>query len=98
MASSTWNLEPSLESSKVVALKERYELFINGSWIAPKKGRYFDSINPANAQVLAQVAYSDATDMDLAVQAARKAYTQVWSTLSGAERGKYLFQIGRAHV
>ncbi|MEN9699146.1 MAG: hypothetical protein RLZZ301_344 [Bacteroidota bacterium] len=95
MSSSTWNLEPSLESRGVVSLKERYELYIDGNWVAPKQGRYFDSINPADAQVLAQVAYSDSADIDLAVKAARKAYTQVWSKMSGTERGKYLFRIAR---
>jgi aldehyde dehydrogenase (NAD+) len=37
----------------------------------------------------------DATDIDRAVAAARKAYEKVWSRMSGAERGKYLFRIAR---
>jgi len=34
-------------------------------------------------------------DVDRAVKAARKAYTGVWSKMSGADRGKYLFRIAR---
>ena len=34
-------------------------------------------------------------DIDRAVKAARRAYEQVWSTMPGAERGKYLFRIAR---
>ena len=37
---------------------------------------------------------SDA-DVDAAVKAARTAYTRVWSRMSGADRGKYLFRIAR---
>jgi aldehyde dehydrogenase (NAD+) len=36
-----------------------------------------------------------AADIDTAVAAARRAYEKVWSTMSGAERGKYLFRIAR---
>jgi aldehyde dehydrogenase (NAD+) len=34
-------------------------------------------------------------DVDRAVAAARTAYDQVWSSLSGSDRGKYLFRIAR---
>ena len=34
-------------------------------------------------------------DIDRAVAAARRAYDEVWSTMPGAERGKYLFRIAR---
>ena len=38
-------------------------------------------------------AQASTKDVDKAVAAARAAYTNVWSKLSGAERGKYLFRI-----
>ena len=34
-------------------------------------------------------------DLDRAVKTARRAYAEVWSKLSGSERGKYLFRIAR---
>ena len=45
--------------------------------------------------MLAEVAEADEADVDLAVKAARRAYNRVWSKMTGAERGKYLFRIAR---
>ena len=95
MSQINWNLEPSLESTAVVQIKEQYELFINGQWQAPLSKTYFDSVNPADESHLAKIAWAQAQDIDLAVQAARSAYENVWSKLSGAERGKFLFRIAR---
>ena len=36
-------------------MKGRYELFINGEFVPPKTAKYFDSINPANEQKLAEI-------------------------------------------
>jgi aldehyde dehydrogenase (NAD+) len=93
--SSDWNLVPAPESTANLKLKEKYDLFINGKFVAPKSGKYFDTINPANEKVLAKVAEANEEDIDLAVKAARKAYTNTWSKLSGKERGKYLYRIAR---
>ena len=93
--SSDWNLVPAPESTATIKLKETYDLFINGKFVAPKSGIYFDTINPANEKVLAKVAEANEEDIDLAVKAARKAYTTSWSKLSGKERGKYLYRIAR---
>ena len=93
--SSDWNLVPAPESTATLKLKEKYDLFINGKFVAPKSGKYFDTINPANEKVLAKVAEANEEDIDLAVKAARKAYNTTWSKLSGKERGKYLYRIAR---
>jgi len=93
--SSDWNLVPAPESTANIKLKESYDLFINGKFVKPKSGKYFDTINPANEKVLAKVAEANEEDIDLAVKAARKAYNSIWSKLSGRERGKYLYRIAR---
>jgi aldehyde dehydrogenase (NAD+) len=95
MSNSTWNLEPSLESVAQVQIKPQYELFIDGKWQAPLSATYFATVNPADEKQLSQIAQANAVDVDLAVKAARAAYANVWSQLSGAERGKYLFRIAR---
>lgn len=95
MSDNTWNLEPALESTAIVQLKAQYELYIDGKWQKPQSATYFSSLNPADETHLAQIAQANAADVDLAVKAARKAYTDVWSQMSGAERGKYLFRIAR---
>jgi len=95
MSTINWNLEPSLESTAVVQLKDQYELFINGQWQAPQAKKYFATINPSDESHLSNIAWATEADVDLAVKAARNAYENVWSKLSGAERGKYLFRIAR---
>jgi aldehyde dehydrogenase (NAD+) len=95
MSPTNWNLEPSLESTAVVQLKDQYELFINGQWQAPQAKQYFATVNPADESHLSNIAWATEADVDLAVKSARTAYENVWSKLSGAERGKYLFRIAR---
>src|SRR3954466_7872720 len=64
-------------------LKTRYDLFINGAFVAPKSGRYFESINPANEQKLADIALAGAADVDAAYQAARRAFETTWGRMPG---------------
>ncbi|GAA3527209.1 aldehyde dehydrogenase family protein [Aeromicrobium panaciterrae] len=45
--------------------------------------------------MLAEITEATASDVDLAVKAARKAYETVWSKLPGGERAKYLYRIAR---
>jgi len=89
-----FEFSPALESAGHIQLKEQYELFINGKWTKPKSGKYFKTINPSNEKVIAQVAEADEADVDAAVSAAEKAFNG-WSSLSGKERGKYLFRLAR---
>lgn len=93
--SSDWNLDPAPESTATIKLKEKYDLYINGKFVAPKSGIYFNTINPANEEILCQVAKANAEDIDFAVKSARKAYNTTWSKLSGKERGKYMYRIAR---
>jgi aldehyde dehydrogenase (NAD+) len=44
---------------------------------------------------LAKIAYAELADVNLAVTAARNAFTKTWSKMPPAERGKYLFRIAR---
>jgi aldehyde dehydrogenase (NAD+) len=93
--SGSWEYAPSLESTAHIQLKKRYDLFIDGKWVKPTSGKYFTSINPANEEVLAEVAHANEADVDLAVKAARKAYTHVWSKMAASERAKYIYRIAR---
>lgn len=92
---STFNYQPSLESTDLVHIKPKYNLFIDGAWIAPKKGKYFSTINPSTEKALSQIAEAGDEDVDRAVRAARKAYEKVWSKMSGGDRGRILFRVAR---
>jgi aldehyde dehydrogenase (NAD+) len=89
-----WTYAPAPETSKV-KIDPRYDLFINGKFTPPVKGRYFDTINPATEKKISEVASASAEDLDKAVQAARHAYEKIWSKLPPRERGKYIYRIAR---
>jgi len=59
--------------------------YINGVQLPPINGRYVDNINPATGKVFAQVASSDEADVELAVQAAKKAFP-AWSNFTPEQR------------
>ena len=96
-AAPTFNFQyaPAPEAADVVKIEARQKLFIDGKFVAPKSGKYFPSLNPANASQISEIAEASTADVDLAVTSARRAYEKTWSKLSGAERGKYLFRIAR---
>ena len=83
------------ESKAIAKIASSYDLFIGGKFVKPKKGKSFNTINPATEEILAKIAYADKLDIDLAVASARSAYTKVWSKLPAKERGKYLYRIAR---
>lgn len=92
---SEWNYAPAPESTGHISIKEKYDLYIDGKFVKPSSGKYFATINPATEKITAQVAYANDKDVDKAVKAARKAYTEVWSKTTPAERAKYIYRIAR---
>ena len=88
-----WEFDPAPETADP-KIKARYDLFIDGAFVRPRSGKYFDSINPANERKLAEIALAGAADVNAAYAAAQRAFGP-WSALPGRERGKYLFRIAR---
>jgi aldehyde dehydrogenase (NAD+) len=93
--STKWDYGPAPEKTDHVELEDRYGLFINGKFQKPEKEKYFATHNPANEEKLAEVGQATKPDINKAVKAARKAYDNHWSKLSGKERAKYIFRIAR---
>ena len=85
---------PAPESTAILNLKSDYGLFINGEFV-DGSGTPFATISPATEKKIAMIASANDSDVDRAVAAARAAYDNVWSRMSGADRGKYLFRIAR---
>ena len=91
-----WTYAPAPEARDIVSIKPRYGLFIGGEFVEPRSGRFFDTINPATEEKLAEVAEAGQEDVDLAVTAARKSWEITWRGLPGGDRAKYLYRIARA--
>ncbi|MCP5940149.1 aldehyde dehydrogenase family protein, partial [Klebsiella pneumoniae] len=60
----------------------------------PKSGRYFDNTSPVNGQVLCEIARSDASDVEAALDAAHAA-KDAWGRTSVAERSVILNKIAQ---
>ena len=88
-----WTYAPAPESRDIVTLRERYGHFIGGEWIEPAET--YQTIAPRDEETLATVGQATEQEVDRAVAAARNAFSNGWSELSGAERAKYLFRIAR---
>ena len=66
--------------------------FINGNYIAPISDAYMDNYEPATGQVYSLIPDSDERDVELAVEAAEKAFP-IWSKMSNEERSKILVKL-----
>jgi len=71
------------------------QVFIGGQWRPPASGETYATINPATEEESARVAKGDERDIDLAVQAARRAFDQgPWPKMTAAERARVLWKLG----
>jgi aldehyde dehydrogenase len=75
-----------------VAFHTRYDNFINGKFVPPVDGQYFDVITPINGKVFTQAARSTAADVELALDAAHAAKDK-WAATSPTERSNILLKI-----
>ncbi len=90
-----WKYAPAPESTDHIRLQKQYELFINGKFVKPNSGKYFDTINPATEEKISSIAEANEKDVDLAVKSARTAYDKTWSKMPAKERAKYIYRIAR---
>lgn len=73
---------------------QKIENYIDGKLIAPISGEYLDNFNPATAEIYSLIPDSDERDVQLAVEAARRAFP-MWSKTSHDERFEILMQLVR---
>jgi aminomuconate-semialdehyde/2-hydroxymuconate-6-semialdehyde dehydrogenase len=66
--------------------------FIGGEFRAPASGDYFDDVNPATTEVVAEIPDSDERDIDDAVRAAKAAFP-AWRKTPAAERSRLLLKL-----
>jgi phenylacetaldehyde dehydrogenase len=75
-------------------LSQPLKMLIDGKWLASQNGACMDVINPSNGQVLVQESLGGAYEVDLAVQAARRAFEfGPWSRMRPSERSRMLLKL-----
>lgn len=78
-------------------LSQPLKMLIDGQWVSSQSGACMDVINPSNGQVLVQESLGGAHEVDLAVQAARRAFESgPWSRMRPAERTRLLLKLAEA--
>lgn len=71
-----------------------YKNFIGGKWVPPKAGKRFPNRNPADQEdVIGEFPASDASDVEAAVAAAKKAFPG-WRRTPAPRRGELIFKVG----
>lgn len=74
---------------------QRYPMYIEGKAVDSESAKWFDSYNPYTGEPWAQIAQGTAHDVDRAVRAAHKAFTEgPWSRLNASQRGLLLHRLG----
>ncbi len=71
---------------------EKIQNYINGQYIVPNQGNYIDNYEPATGKVYSLIPDSDETDVQMAVDAAEKAFP-IWSKMSIDERSAILVKV-----
>lgn len=82
---------PNQAGSKI-SFKSRYGNYINGEFVAPVKGMYFDNPSPVNGRAFCEIPRSTAEDIEKALDAAHAA-KDAWGRTSLAERANILNKI-----
>ena len=70
---------------------KRYKMLIDGRWVDAEHGATFPSLNPTTGEAWAEIPEATAGDVDRAVRAAHRAFTEgEWATALPTARGRYL--------
>ena len=77
-----------------ITLKSRYDHWINGEWVAPSSGQYFEDPSPISGKVFCEVARGNAEDIERALDAAHAA-KDAWGRTSPTTRSNILLQIAQ---
>lgn len=92
--SNTATAVPKSDLAARPAFKPRYDHYINGEWVAPSSGEYFDNVSPIDGKVFTQAARGNAKDIDNAISAALKAF-ETWSKTAAAYRSNLMLKIAQ---
>jgi phenylacetaldehyde dehydrogenase len=85
----------SVEQQADSFIHSPHKQMIDGQWVEAASGKTFETLNPATEEVLAEVAYGQAEDINQAVKAARRAFADdsPWRRMNAADRGRLIWKI-----
>ncbi|WP_424933936.1 aldehyde dehydrogenase [Amaricoccus macauensis] len=84
--------EAAANPATACPFKNRYDNFIGGTFKAPNAGRYFENTSPVTGKGIGEIARSDESDINDALDAAH-AIREKWGKTSPTERSNILLKI-----
>lgn len=88
-------IDPRIGQTAAAFLGREHRLLIGGKWVSAVSGKTFDAYDPGTGRVIARASEGDAADVDLAVAAARHAFSSgPWQRMMPSERGRLIWKIG----
>ena len=84
--------QPGQDGAKV-EFRTRYENWIDGKWVPPTQGKYFENVTPVTGKQFTEAAQGTPEDIELALDAAHQA-APAWGKTSAADRALILHRIG----
>lgn len=76
--------------TQIFLARSPHKLLIGGKWVAAKSGTTYQSINPSDGMLLAELASAGVDDVEEAVKAARRAFEDGWGEMLPRERERLL--------
>ncbi len=74
---------------------KQYKMLIDGAWVGASDGKAFESVNPTTGQVWAMIPEATSEDVDRAVWAADRAFSEgAWPDMTPTQRGQCLRRLG----
>ncbi len=70
----------------------KLDLHINGKWVTPQTGKYFDVTNPATGRVIGKAPVAGPDDVEKAITAAHAAFGK-WRNVPFRDRAKLIFNL-----
>ena len=89
------NISTSLDTKHLdvaYPFKAKYGNYINGDFVEPLSGQYFENCSPITGEVICEIARSNAEDVNAAIEAGHAAFP-AWGKTSLAERANILNKI-----
>ncbi len=90
----TASVDTRLSSKAADFVTHKHRMLIGGKFVNAASGKTFPVYDPATGEVIAHVPEAEATDVDAAVNAARKAFDEgAWPRMTASQRGKLLWKL-----
>src|SRR3954452_23107687 len=85
---------PASTIAKRPRFKDQYDHYIDGEWVKPSSGEYFENVSPIDGKPFTKAARGNAQDIEKAIDAAQRAFV-TWGKTSAAYRSNLILKVAQ---